>query len=116
MGDIDLGNFLSITGGAFLQRLPMLLVILAGLAFCFFNLKTSPAASRMTLIGLIILLISNIVSVFLPVLFTQMALSYRDDLMTYGIISIAVGFVFSLIGSIGLGLIIYSVWVGRKTV
>jgi hypothetical protein len=115
MDVFDSGNLLRLIGGAFIQRLPEFLVIFAGLAFCFFNRKKSPAASRPALAGLIVLLIINITGIFLPVLFTQMARSFQGNLTTYEIISVGVGFAFSLVGSIGLGLIIYAVWTGRKT-
>ena len=114
MDGLDSGNLISLLIGSFFQRLPELIVILAGSVFCFFNMKKAPAASRLTLIGLMILLIINLTSVFIPLITTRLVTAYHDDLTTYAMINIALGFVFSLIGSAALGLIISSVWLGRK--
>ncbi len=110
---MDISNWLSLVGGSFVQHIPHLLVIGLGLVFCFLKLKNFPKASRTAMIGLAILFIINLIGIFLPAIFVQISYSFRDDISTVGIINFAVGFIFSLIGAVGLALVIYAVWLGR---
>lgn len=111
---MDLTNWATIIGGSFFQQLPYFLVTIAGLIFSFLNLKKFPRASRMAMIGLIILLFMHIVGVFLPALSTYLIISARESARNVGYFSMVVGFFYSLISAVGLGLVIYAVWIGRK--
>lgn len=112
--ELSMTNWISLVGGALVQQIPNFLVICAGLAYCFLNLRKSPKASKTALIGLLILFFVHIAALFLPVIFTQMAFSMRDNIQTVGMLNMAIGFVYSLIGAVGLGFVIYAVWIGRK--
>lgn len=113
--DMDTGNIISLLFGSLIQRIPEFIVVFVGLVFCFINMKKARGASRLALVGLLIFLIINIIGVFMPLITTQLMLRmFRDNLTNYGILTVVIGFIFSLIGSVGLALIIYSVWLGRK--
>lgn len=111
---MDLKDWFTIAAGSFIQHIPQLLVITAGIVFCIFNLKKFRQASRIALAGLIILFLTQIVGVFLPALFTQIMLSYRDNTQTMGLVNMSIGFIYSLISAVGLGAVIYAVWIGRN--
>lgn len=111
---MDMTNWLTILGGSFVQQFPYLLVTIAGLIFSFLNLKKFPRASRTAMIGLIILLLTHIVGMFLPAIYTYLAISARESARNIGYLTVIVGFFFSLISAAGLGLVIYAVWLGRK--
>lgn len=107
-------NWAAIIGGAFFQQLPHFLVTVAGLIFSFLNLEKFPRASRTAMIGLIILLLMHIAGVFLPAFSTYLIISARENARNVGYFSLVVGFFYSLISAVGLGLVIYAVWLGRK--
>ena len=111
---MDMTNWLTVIGGSFVQQLPHLLVTIAGLIFCFLNLKKFPRASRTALIGLIILLLTHIAGMFLPALYTYLMISARESARNVGYLTVVIGFFYSLISAAGLGLVIYAVWLGRK--
>lgn len=105
----------SLVGGAFVQQLPYLLVIGAGLIFSFSKLDKYPKAAKFSLIGLAILFVTHFAGLFLPAIFTQVMMSNRDNMQTIGFINLVIGFVFSLAGAVGLGLVIYAAWMGRNS-
>ena len=111
---MELKDWLTLAAGSFIQHIPQLLVIAAGLVFCVLKLKKSPQASRVALAGLIILFFTQIVGVFLPALFTRIMLSYRDNAQSVGLVNMTIGFIYSLVSAIGLGAVIYAVWIGRN--
>ena len=111
---MDMTNWATLIGGSFFQQLPHFLVTIAGLIFSFLNLKKFPRASRMAMIGLIILLLMHIVRIFLPALSTYLIISAGESARNAGYFSLIIGFLYSLISAVGLGLVIYAVWVGRN--
>lgn len=106
-------NWAAIIGGSFIQQLPHFLVTIAGLIFSFSNLKKFPRASRTAMIGLMILLLTNIVGIFLPALSTYLMISARSSVRNIGYLNVVVGFFYSLISAVGLALVVYAVWLGR---
>lgn len=107
-------NWLSIIGSSLVVHLPMILVIGVGIFFCFSNLQKHPKAARTALIGLFILLFVHFIGIFLPAIYTWISLSMRGNWTAYGFITIISGFIVSLIGAVGLGLVIYAVWKERE--
>lgn len=111
---MDMTNWAMIIGGSLFQQLPHLLVAIAGLIFSFLNLKKFPRASRTAMIGLIILLLAHIAGIFLPALSTYLIISARESARNAGYLTTVIGFFYSLICAVGLGIVIYAVWLGRK--
>lgn len=111
---MEITNWISLVGGSFFQHIPQFLVIIAGLVFCFSNLKKFPQASRTAIVGLIILFLMNIVGMLLPAIYTYFTISMRESARNVGYFSMIIGFFYSLISAAGLGLLIYAVWIGRK--
>lgn len=112
---MEITSWISLVGGSFVQHLPQFLVIIAGLAFCFLNLKKFPQTSRTAAVGLIILFLMNIVGMFLPAIYTYLMVSACESSQNIGYLTMIIGFFFSLMNAVGLGLVIYAVWIGRKS-
>lgn len=110
----DIGSWLSLVGGSFVQHLPQFIVIIGGLAFCFINRQKFPQASRTAIIGLIILFFMNIVGIFLPAIYTYLMVSARESARNIGYFTMIIGFFYSLLSAFGLGFVIYAVWIGRN--
>jgi len=111
---MEMTNWISLVGGSFFQHIPQFLVIAAGLAFGLSNLRKFPRASRTAIAGLIILFLMNVVGMFLPAIYTYFAVSMRESARNVGYFSMIIGFFYSLISAVGLGLVIYAVYIGRN--
>lgn len=99
---------------SFIAVLPQLLVIIAGIVFCFFNMAKSPQAGKFALSGLGVMLLMILFGLAFSYVQVQLPLWYRDSYQTIGYINFAVGTARSIFWSVGLGLILYAVWVGRS--
>lgn len=95
--------------------LPQLIVIIIGIIFAVTNFSKTQQASKLALAGLGIMLIIGILG--LVVTAVQINLPGWYGMQSYATISnvsTAVRFVLNIIWAGGLGLLIYSVWVGRN--
>lgn len=95
--------------------LPQMIVLIIGIIFSFTNWSRTPQASKMALIGLGIMLLINFLGLGVTVIQVQLPLWYgAQSYTTIAYVNTAVRFVLNVAWAVGLGLLIYAVWVGRS--
>jgi hypothetical protein len=112
---MDATNIVYFILGQLLAIIPKLLVLLFGIILCITKWSKSPKASKIALIGIIIMLILSLLGIATSYLQSQMFLWFRDSYQTIGYVNFGIGFVFNFLWSVSLGLIIYAVWIERES-
>ncbi len=92
---------------------PQLLVILFGLILCFYNWSKVPKVSKRACAGLVIMLLTTLTGVVISAIATQMTFWYRDSIQNISFADVGIHAVLNILWSVGLGILIYTVWVDR---
>lgn len=101
---------LSFLVNSLITIVPQLIVTIIGIIFCFSNWSQHPKASKMTLLGLVIMFVITISFVVFSVLQTQLWQWFVE--VPY--ISAGIRIILNILWAVGLALIIFAVWADRK--
>ncbi len=93
---------------------PQLLVFLFGIILCISKWSNTPKASKMAFIGIVIMFLMTLAGVIFSVIQFQLAFWSSDFIQSSAYINVGVRSVLSILWSVGLGLLIYAVWIGRE--
>lgn len=96
-----------------LSWLPQLLVLIGSMVFCLSQMSKNPRAGKMALTGLAVMLLTAILGIGLSWVQANLTFWMRDNLQKVGYIILAFNLVQGAIWSIGLGILVYAVFVGR---
>lgn len=111
---MDIQHTIILLLNAFVRSLPQFVVIGIGIFLCFSNRAKYPKASKTALGGLIVLLVSDLLGLLAFVLQVYLPLWLEGAYQTAAYIGFVIGFILSAISAIGLGLVIYAVWIERR--
>lgn len=92
-------------------KIPVAVVLIGAIVFCFVNFSKYSKINTRVLIGLFILLATEFLSVFVPILNFYLIRTGGAESLKY--ISFFIGTLFSLGFAIGLGVILSAVWINR---
>jgi hypothetical protein len=94
-------------------EIPRLIVIFAGFVYCFSKWSRYPKAGKTAFAGLLILFLLIFLGLIASVVQVQMTYWRTISFESIGYFNFALRFLLNVISAIGLGLIIYAVWLGR---
>lgn len=107
---MDSIQVLSFLVNSLITIIPQLIVTIIGIIFCFSNWSQHPKASKMTLLGLVIMFAITILFVVLSILQTQMWQWFIEA----AYISAGIRIILNILWAVGLALVIFAVWADRK--
>jgi len=94
---------------------PMLLAYVVGTILALVFWRRCPLPAKLTLLGLMLLLITSLVQSFLVSYFVQARVNFDWSHQTVGLLMSVTGLVGSLIRAAAFSLILIAVFIGRKT-
>lgn len=100
--------------GNLVVMLPQLIVIIIGIIFAFTKFSRTPQVSKLAIAGLGIMLLIGISGLVVTAIQLQLPSWLGMSLTTVSSIMTAVRLILNIVWAVGLGLLIYSVWVGRN--
>ncbi len=107
-------QILYIVLGNLVTQIPVIIVLIIGIIFSFVKWSKHPKVAKIALGGLVILFFTVLLSLGLSFLRVQLPFWVNGNYELVSYINVGIGLIENFIWTIGLALLVYAVWVGRK--